>query len=209
MSTVSAASAPGLGHRWVGRAGTIGFVLAALALARAIGTQFPDPLDEFEQPHVVTAALGQTVELRTAEVTVQDVRVGTELVASGTPLPTEGVWVMAELSYTPTAEDTGLPYARIVDGDGRTFLATRGGTNTCGSSGPGIPLTCSVSIEIPADAAPGAVLQLASTGDHQRDTVRFDSLLELPLGLTAADVEAAQATGSSLEIPAPVPGRTP
>lgn len=184
-----------MADRWVGRAGTIGFVLAALALARVIGDQFPDPIQEFERPHPVEAEVGGTAELRLADVEVHDVRLGTELVGPGALFPTEGVWVVTDLTFTPTVEDAGLPFAQLVDADGRTYTSTRGfQSSTCGSSAPGIPLTCAVALEIPADAAVGATLQLAPRIDP-----RYDNLLTLDLGLTAEQVGAAQGQRQALD----------
>lgn len=195
-------SAAGFADRWVGRAGTIAFVLAALALARVIGGEFPEPIEEFQEPHTVAAAVGEEASLRTARVTVEDVRLGSSIVGQGVALPTDGVWVVADLTLTPRDEDAALSYAQVVDGQGRVFRATQPGSRTCAGSGPQIPLRCSLAIEVPAEAVPGATLQLGTGVDP-----RFDNLLEVPLGLTAADVEAAQAAEGVELLPA-TPGGT-
>lgn len=183
MSTAS------LSSRWLGRAGTVGFVVAALALGRVIGDQFPDPIQEFEEPHIVHAEVGEPAQLRLAQVQVDAVHVGTEFRGAGTLLPTEGVWVMADVTMTPTLEDVGLSYLRMVDPQGRVFGLTRGGeTNTCRVSQPGIPMTCSIAIELPTDAVPGITLEVAPTADP-----RYDNVLSVDLGLEAQDVEQALA----------------
>ena len=195
-------SRPGFADRWVGRAGTIAFVLAALALARVIGGHFPEPIEEFEEPHRMVAEVGEEASLRAAHVTVDEVRLGSSVVGHGLSLPTDGVWVVLDLTYTPTTEDAGLPYAQVVDGQGRTFRTTMPSSSTCILSGPGIPSSCSMAIELPADAVPGATAQLATWADP-----RFDNLLEVPLGLTAADVEAALGSDGVELLPA-TQGRT-
>lgn len=195
-------SAAGFADRWVGRAGTIAFVVAALALARVIGGQFPQPIEEVEEPHRVTGTVGEQASLRAAEITVDEVRLGPELVGPGLALTTDGVWVVADVTFTPTLEDAGLAYVQVVDGEGRIFRATRPGTSTCNASGPGIPLSCSLAIEVPADAVPGATLQLAPEVDP-----RYDNLLELPLGLTE-DAVGTALTGEGVELRPATPGRT-
>lgn len=188
-------SAAGIADRWVGRAGTIAFVVAALALARVIGDQFPDPIQEFQRPHPVQAQVGETAELRLADIEVHGIRVGDQLVGPGMLYPTDGVWVVADLTFTPTLEDAGLPYAQIVDAEGRTYTNTRGySTSTCGASAPGIPVTCSLALEIPANAADGAALELSPRLDP-----RYDNVLVLDLGLDAARVAAAEGTRLSLD----------
>lgn len=182
-------SAATLSSRWLGRAGTIGFVVAALALGRVIGNQFPDPIQEFEQPHLVHAEVGEVAELRLAQVQVDAVHVGTQFRTDGALMPTDGVWVMADITMTPTLQDAGLPYLRMVDAQGRTFGLTRGSTtNTCRVSQPGIPLVCSVAIELPADAVPGIVLEAAPVLDP-----RYDNVASVDLGLQATDAEQALA----------------
>ena len=95
-------------------------------------------------------------------------------------------WVVADLTLTPTVEDAGLPHVQVVDAGGRTFGLTRGSTtNSCRLTQPGIPLRCSVAVELPADALAGAVLQLAPVPDP-----RFDHLLQVDLGL-GADADPA------------------
>lgn len=175
--------------RWTGRAGTIAFVVAALALGRVVGDRFPDPIKALEEPHVVEAQVGEAGELRLARVQVDQVQVGTRYRGSSSLLTTDGVWVMADITLTPTLQDVGLTYAQVRDGQGRIFGPTRGGaTNTCRVSQPGIPLTCSVALELPEDAVPGARLLLAPVLDH-----RFDNVVSVDLALTADDVARAQA----------------
>lgn len=183
-----------MADRWVGRAGTIGFVVAVLALGRVIGDQYPDPIQEFEQPHLVEAAVGDPTGLRLADVEVHGTRLGTELVGPGSVLPTDGVWVVTDLTFTPTLEDIGLPFAQLVDAQGRVYTATRGmAGSSCGATAPGIPLTCAIALEIPADAAVGAALHLGPRLDP-----RYDDVLVVDLAVTAEQVAAAEGTRLAL-----------
>ena len=167
----------------------------AFLIGRVVGDRFPDPLAAFEEPHVVRAQVGEPAALRLAEVQVDEVRVGTAYRGHGSLLTTEGVWVMADITLTPTLKDVGLPNAQVRDAQGRVFGPTRGGdTNTCRVSQPGIPLTCSIAIELPEDAVPGATMVLAPVPDP-----RFDNVLSVDLGLTAEDVDRARAQTEPLQ----------
>lgn len=190
-------------RRWSGRGGTIAFVVAALALARVIGDQYPDAAAHYARPHLVQVALGETAHLRTMDVVVDAPQVGTTVQDDWSVLETSGVFVQVEVAYTPTLEDTGLRYAEIVDAQGRSFTTTRSGSNTCTLSRPLVTSHCSVALELPADAVPGATLRLAADGFNPG----YDSMLEVPLGLDAADVEAALADPTPLvPVPELMPG---
>lgn len=190
---MSPSSGGGLSARWLGPAGKIGFVVAALALAQVIGDQFPDPVDEVGEPHVRSAEVGESAELRALEIMVVDVRLGQTLQGPGSIASSPGVWVVPDVTYTPTTKDVGVALAQIVGSDGRVYRATRPLSANCGVSQPGLSKTCSVALELPVEALDGAVLQLASALDP-----RFDDLLEVDLGLTAADGQAAAGQTVSL-----------
>lgn len=195
-------SAPTAGSRmagrWLGPAGKIGFVVAALALAQVIGDQFQNPIEEVAEPRLHTVAVGEGAQLRALSIEVEDVRLGTALVEDDTTLPTEGVWVVTDVTYTPTTQDAGVPMAQIVDQAGRTYRQTRLGSSSCISTMPDVPLSCSVALEVPADALEGARLRLGANEDP-----RYDDLLDVDLGLSAADGEAAVAAAETVELRMP------
>lgn len=193
---------PGVSRRWMGRAGTVAFVAAALALASAVDDAFPGPLEAVAEPHLVRVGVGGTASLRLADIRVEKVRLGTVLTSLGAVLPTDGAWIMVDLTLTPTVEDVGLPHVRVVDVQGRVFGQTRGSTtNSCRVSQPGIPMSCSVAVELPEDALAGAVLQVAPVLDP-----RYDHLLEVDLGLGADAARRAQEAGDPLELADPLTG---
>lgn len=180
--------------RWTGRAGTVAFVLAALALARVVGDSYPAPMQQFAQPHEVRATVGEPAHLRTLDVTVDDVRLGRSFSYSSSLYETPGVFVMVDVTFTPTLKDATVAYAELVDAQGRSYTRTRADTNLCQLVAPGITSRCSIALEIPAEAAPGAVLRLGHDGWRSS----FDSLLVLDLGLDAAEVSGAAPPGRPL-----------
>ncbi|MFX0537576.1 hypothetical protein ACQBAT_01050 [Ornithinimicrobium sp. Y1847] len=180
-------SVEGLAQRWGGRAGVIAFVLASLALARAVGDRFPDPAAVYAAPHEVAAAWEEPAELRTVVITLGEVSAGERLQAGSALYATEGVFVVVDLEYEPTITDVGLSHAELVAADGRTYQPTRRDANTCIVASPAIPETCSIAFELPADAAPGATLHLATNAFNQS----YDSLLVAPLPIAeTADLDA-------------------
>ena len=124
-------SVDGLARRWGGRAGVIAFVLAALALARAVADRFPDPAAVYAAPHEISTDWGKPAELRTLLITLGEVTAGERLVAGSGLFETEGVFVVIDLEYIPTIQDTGLSHAELVAADGRSYLPTRREANSC------------------------------------------------------------------------------
>lgn len=176
-----------LGARWAGRAGTVAFVLVALALGRAVGDELPSPIDSYARPHEVTATLGRPVQLRAATVTVDGVGVSSSFQSSSSVYTSPGIFVLADVTFTPTLEDSALGHVEIVDRQGRSFTVTRTGGNTCPLTAPGLLTRCSVVLELPEDALPGATLRLGTDGT---DTA-YQDLAVLDLGLSAEDARQA------------------
>ncbi|WP_122261944.1 hypothetical protein [Ornithinimicrobium cerasi] len=176
-----------LATRWAGRAGTIAFVLVALALGRVVGDQVPSPIDSYARPHEVVASQGRPVQLRAATITVDGVTVSRSFQTSSSLYESPGIFVLADVTFTPTLEDSALGHVEIVDRQGRSFTVTRTGGNTCPLTAPGLPTRCSVVLELPPDALPGATLRLGTDGT---DTA-YQDLAVVDLGLDAQDAQLA------------------
>lgn len=176
-----------LASRWAGRAGTVAFVLAALALARAVGDELPSPFDTYAAPREVATTEGTAAHLRAATVTVDGVALSRTFRSSSSTYESPGVFVLADVTFSPTIEDATLGHVEIVDAAGRSFTPTRSGSSTCPLTAPGLVARCSVLLELPADALPGARLRLGTDGT---DTA-YQDLAVLDLGLTARDVQVA------------------
>lgn len=180
-----------LAGRWVGRLGVTAFVIAALSLGRVIGDELPQPFDTFTQPRDHAVAVGEVAALRTADVSVTDVQVGTHVLDSSTPLPTPGLWLVIELELTPRLADAAPSTWSVVSTDGRQWGRTRPLLATCRSTPPGITQRCGLVVEVLPEALPGASLQLATELD-----TRYDDRAVIDLGLDEAAVDAALAAGA-------------
>jgi hypothetical protein len=165
----------------------VAFVLAALALARAVGDDLPSPFDTYAAPREVATTEGEATRLRAATVTVEGVELSRTYRSSSSLYVTPGVFVLAHVAFSPTLEDLTLGHVEIVDPAGRSFTPTRSGASTCPLTAPGLVARCSVLLELPADALAGARLRLGTNGT---DTA-YQDLAVLDLGLTAQDAELA------------------
>lgn len=183
-----------LSSRWTGRLGTTAFVVAALALGRVVGDELPQPFDRLGAPRDHHVAVGETAHLRTAQVTVRGVRLGSALEDTSATLGTPGVWLVAELEITPTDADASLASWHVVARDGTEWGRTRALLDTCRSTPPGVTQRCGIAVEVLPDALPGAQLRLATEED-----VRYDDRAVVDLGLTADDVSATP--GQPITVP--------
>lgn len=178
-----------LSRRWAGRLGVTGFVIAALALGRAIGDDLPDSAALLAEPHQVEVGVGETAQMRTMQVTVESVQLARTVVEEwGTEKATPGVFVVAELTSRAGSETAGPTWFAVTSADGSRVWENTRGLRSCLISHPGLEQRCSVAIEVPPEELEG--MRLLASGD-QFDQ-RYDSQLVLDLGLTPADAEQAR-----------------
>ena len=142
------------------------------------------------------AGIGESVDLRTARVQVDAVRVSKVLLDLGTELRSPGVWVLIEITAEATRENTGVRFAELRDDEGRVWSLTGRSENICTEGPPGVPVGCAAYFEVPPDALDGLRLRLAREPFEQR----YDVVAEVDLELT--DEDAAAAAGApALEVP--------
>ncbi|MCS5720108.1 hypothetical protein N1027_18410 [Herbiconiux sp. CPCC 205763] len=153
------------------------------------------PTEAFWQsPVPVTGALGEPVTGRNIQATVTRVRAAESVTAStGWTGETTGVWVVVDASVATVVTDYGtlLGTAQLQIGD-RVYSASERpdyGTIAQKSLYTGIPSTGPLMFEVPRDilsdaAARDAQIQLAVDSDP-----RVDSLVVVPVDLTALPVE--------------------
>jgi hypothetical protein len=179
--------------------GTVVLVVAALAAGRAVSTAFP--LDgRLDAPFVRTGEVGDVVDLRYARVTAGEPDGSTLAEVSGTLMATPGVWVSVPVTIVAEGEPRRLGYAAVVGSDGRTYRANGMRSQTAWySAQPGIPHYGSVLVELPAEAAVGAHLQLSLEPWDQRS----DDMADIDLGITAEDVERWTSAADPVAVPAP------
>lgn len=183
----------------------VGTILVALVLLVA-GSVLQDWLpgehdDPVSTPHLRTADVGETVDLRTADLTVDEVTGTSTLLEFGNEQVSPGVWVVATYTLVAKQENTTIGFVEGTDAEGRVWGMDGRNTNICTDSPPGVEVHCVVSLEVPVDAVPTLHLRMAR---ESRDT-RYDVIAEIDLGLTADDARAF-AGAEPLELPAATVG---
>ena len=139
--------------------------------------------DDAQRPFVVAAAVGESATGRAFQITVTDARIGDRAVAGG--WHADGTWLVIDLEASARGDETGavLDHAAFVV-DGVTYRASERPDSFFRSAlSVGIERTGSIAFELPENVSRRAgVLQLALD-----DETRLDSLVEVPLDLSALD----------------------
>ena len=159
-------------------------VVVALWLGSVISTALPSASDILSRPFVHEAHVGEPVTLRTATVTVTDVRAADEVASYRSIASTTGVWLVVDLEVV-AREEAGrlIPAAfRLRAADGRLFGELPAVTVSCGPLQPGIAVRCTVPFEVPPDAVPGAHLLIPAAADVEAT----DDLADVDLGIDDA-----------------------
>jgi hypothetical protein len=182
--------------------GLVGVVI--LAAATLLDGRLPDDdADPGADPFMRTAAVGERIDLRTMEVTVESVQLTPTLVRFGVEMVSPGVWVVVEYTVVASDENTSVSYAEL-RGDGRAWALRGRGSNDCSPGPPGVPVGCVAYIEVPLEVVPDLRLWLA------RDVVelRYDAVADVDLGLTSQDADRG-AGAPPLEVPGTWLGERP
>lgn len=171
--------------------GTGSLVVAALAVGQALNDRLPDSSDAsrlFERP----VAIGETVELRTGDLTPRSVEGATSILRSiGSSIRSPGLAVVVSFDFVSRQVSSSIRYGELRDGSGRvTVFGPSGDRNevTCSGGPVGIVVHCTAVVEADPETLPGSVLGLA--GDELDP--RFDDMAVINLDITAADVRAWQ-----------------
>lgn len=165
-------------------------VVAALFVGSAIMERLPSTTDVYERPYEHAVAIGEDATLRTGVVKVTGVRAAEQVRSSGRTAATEGVWLVADLEWTPTreAQPLSLSSVRVEDAEGNQYGGLGPITASCGPGQPGITLLCQVPVEVPKDAVPGATLRIPALGSVNGP----DDVAVVDLGLTEESVAAPE-----------------
>lgn len=173
--------------------GTGSLVVAALAVGQALNDRLPDSSDAsrlFERP----VAIGETVELRTGDLTPRSVEGATSILRSiGSSIRSPGLAVVVSFDFVSRQVSSSIRYGELRDGSGRvTVFGPSGDRNevTCSGGPVGIVVHCTAVVEADPETLPGSVLGLS--GDELDP--RFDDMAVIDLDITAADVRAWQET---------------
>lgn len=181
---------------------TWGLVVAALVVGQAIEQHLPDPQDA-ARAFQRNGSVGTVVPLRIGDLEVTGVTGATSAAGSFGGFKSPGIVIVASFRFTARTETASINSGVLTGAGDHTFTigpaGSRGGI-TCIASQPGIPVECSVSVEAPQNALPGATLSLGGSSDD-----RFDDLAVVDLGISGAEA-ARWATGTD---PVKVPDAHP
>lgn len=164
---------------------TVALVVAALASGRAVDALTPDDRVVFGRPFLRPVAIGESVSLRYADLTPEEVY-GAPVLDRGpeAPMSSPGLWVVTTVSVTPTLDSETLRHATLVDGRGRELSQGARNELRCAATAAGVPTRCVVSFEVAPDAAAGSHLRLARSAQETRG----DDMADVDLGITAEEV---------------------
>jgi hypothetical protein len=189
---------------WKGTALVVGAVTAGCALVTYV------PQDQgVDAPFVVEGAVGETLDLTYAELTVTGVRVADTLSGLTESAIAGGTFVVVDATWRATQGETHFSGAEITDRQGRRFWpTTRGGCSTSASAQPGYAWRTTYCFDVPRDALEGATVRLArGADDEDHADQRRDAVAVVDLGITAS--EADQLWEATETVSPEAPGHAP
>lgn len=116
-----------------------------------------------------SAEIGQTIHLRSADVTIVSVTTATAIATSTRVLPTTGAFLVVTLRFTPTTEPWKPQQLRIRDAKGRDFGGPQPVAIDCPGAQPGLTMICESYNEIPSDALDGRLRIEVPSGPYDGD----------------------------------------
>lgn len=171
---------------WKGAALVVGAVTAGCALV----TYVPQSTS-VETPFVVEGAVGETLDLTYAELTVTDVRVADTLTSPAEAAAAGGTFLVVDATWRAAQGETRFSGAEVTDEQGRRFWpSTRGGCSVSASAQPGYAWRTTYCFDVPRDALAGATVRLArgsQVEDHAGQ--RRDAVAVVDLGLSAQEAD--------------------
>lgn len=169
------------------RLGVGALVIAAIAVGGLVKSCTPDT-DTSERPFTRAGARGDTVDARTFEVRVLDVRGATKISRYGKVRDSKGVWVLVKVRVVAHDEPTTIGYAALRDERDRVFVATDRISQPLAGTRPlqpGLPVEADIAFEVAADVRALSVRLAWSPLDR-----RMDAMAEIPLKVDRGTVEA-------------------
>ena len=187
-------AAPTPVRRSVPRSKVVSVLLAvALLTLAAVGYRLSDDDRDFS---VVRGRYGEFAPLDAGSVRVDDVRVGTRLVAgSGDPVSTAGLFVVLRVTVrAPGREDLPLNHFSLL-AQGTTYAPV--GALTAVSADPGFEGSGDVAFEVAPDRMTNLTLEAWST---QGFVVAYGERLRVHLGVTAENADAWRQAGQDRRV---------
>ncbi|GGM13403.1 hypothetical protein ACFQBY_06365 [Promicromonospora citrea] len=172
---------------WRGTALVVGAVTAGCALVTAL------PLDSgVDDPFVVEGAVGETLDLDYAELTVTDVRVADTVAGFAETALAGGTFVVVDVTWRATQQATTFAGAEITDARGRRYWpAALGDCAVSVSTQPGYAWHATYCFDVPQEALAGATVRLArGSQSEEYAEQRRDAVAVVGLGITADEAPA-------------------
>jgi hypothetical protein len=185
---------------WKGTALVVGAVAAGCALV----TYVPQ-VQGVDTPFVVKGAVGETLDLTYAELTVTDVRVADTVAGFSDAAAAGGTFVVIDATWRATQGETHFSGAEITDRQGRRFWATNAAEcSATAAAQPGYAWRTTYCFDVPRDALEGATVRLAR-GDDDEDHAdqRRDAVAVVDLGITAREADQLWETTETVSPEAP------
>jgi hypothetical protein len=134
------------------------------------------------EPFHRTGVVGDAVTLRSATITLEQVRLSRSIMPTDQQkATTKGVWVVLSLGFAPRLPDLVMARPSIVTPDGRRFGDGQSVRTMCGPQQPGFTLECDMVLEVTEDALVGSRLEIPA--DPSISGVA-DDLADFDLGIT-------------------------
>ncbi|GAB2457338.1 hypothetical protein HD599_003372 [Conyzicola lurida] len=171
-----------------------GVALVGILVVAGIVTHTTPDEEQQQGPIVVRGEIGDELTGRNIRATVTDVRIAESVTASnGWAGTTPGVWVVVDASVEAVVDDTGasLGTAVIQVGDTTYSASVRPARGSIAEAvlDIGIATTGPLMFELPADLVESAEAGAAEIHLALNDDPRADSMLVVPVDLTAIPID--------------------
>lgn len=185
---------------WKGSLLVVGGVVAGCAFVATVPQEMV-----VETPFVVEGAVGETLDLTYAELTVTEVRVADTLESFSEVAQAGGTFVVVDATWRATQGATSFVGAEITDTEGRTFWPTdQAGCSTSAKAQPGYAWHVTYCFDVPRDALAGATVRLARGGQTEEHAgQRRDAAGVVDLGISAADAKELWAATETVTTESP------
>lgn len=154
-------------------------ILAGLALGTVIDRHFPTTQEVFARPFTHAADVGETVALRSADVTVTDVHAAHRVQWFGTEYATTGTWVVVDVEMVAKGEPFFPHGWRLHSPQGFSYGGDGDVGSTCPSAQAGVPQVCRAAFEVNSGDVSGLTLLIPASADP---AAPGDDLAEVALG---------------------------
>lgn len=139
-------------------------IIAGLAIGSAIDRAFPTNQEVLDRSFVQEAEVGQTISLRSAEVTVREVDVASTVSNQGREFASAGVWLIVDVEISARGRAFSPTGWQLRSDSGRTYGEFGDLGAVCLGAQPGISQSCRTAFEVSPDDLTGLTLLIPAGG---------------------------------------------